>query len=150
LIREEGNIEYCRQYGVPGQNQEGIDIYARPFSQKGYMVFQCKRYKKIKASIISKAVEKFLDGEWSQKTSAFVFCTNHDLSDVELLKEIEKQVDILKQKKIKFIPWHQQELNAKLKKLPDIVYDFFGLQWVEMFCGKEMAAKRKRGQAKNS
>lgn len=50
LIRGEGNIEYCRRYGVPGQNQEGIDIYARPISQEEYMVFQCKRYKKIKAS----------------------------------------------------------------------------------------------------
>ncbi len=141
LIREESQIESCRLYGIRGQEQEGIDIYARPLSQEKYMVFQCKRYEKLKASVIAKAVKEFLDGEWSQKSSTFVFCTNYDLSDTKLSKEIENQYNILKQKEINFVSWDQQELSTKLKTQPDIVYDFFGLPWVESFCGKEIASE---------
>jgi len=139
LVREENNVEFCRPYGTKGQKQDGIDIYARNLSQEKYMVFQCKRYKKLTASIIDNAVIDFLDGEWSEKSSAFVFCTNQDLTDANLSNEFEKQVSILKQKKIKFLPWDQKELNTKLKNYHNIVYDFFGLPWVERFCGNEIA-----------
>ena len=29
LVKEEAEIEDCRQYGTPGQAQQGIDLYAR-------------------------------------------------------------------------------------------------------------------------
>ena len=43
LIRLEANVEYCSTYGTPGQDQQGIDIYARIASESKYRVYQCKR-----------------------------------------------------------------------------------------------------------
>jgi hypothetical protein len=35
LIELDSEVEYCQLYGVPGQNQEGIDIYTGSFNANG-------------------------------------------------------------------------------------------------------------------
>ena len=39
----EADVEYCRQYGVRGQDQEGIDLFAWERARNSYTVYQCKR-----------------------------------------------------------------------------------------------------------
>src|ERR1700741_2051090 len=43
LVRLESNVEHCQLYGKRGQQQHGIDLYARRRSPDGYSVYQCKR-----------------------------------------------------------------------------------------------------------
>ena len=45
LARESSDIEYCRLYGVRGQAQDGIDLYARQHAADTYTVYQCRKVK---------------------------------------------------------------------------------------------------------
>ena len=44
LAQCSGDVEFSQEYGLPGQDQEGIDIYVRHRSSGRYSVWQCKRY----------------------------------------------------------------------------------------------------------
>lgn len=44
LVRALGGVEHAQLYGVPGQPQGGIDIYARRGSE-GYAVYQCSIFR---------------------------------------------------------------------------------------------------------
>jgi energy-coupling factor transporter ATP-binding protein EcfA2 len=140
LARLEGNVEHCQRYGVQGDEQEGIDLYARQKSST-YRVYQCKNEKGFGPKKIEEAVTEFLEGDWLTKTDTFVLCTRESLAPVARAKELEKQATKLKSQGITLIPWDRAELSLKLKGLPDIVHDFFSREWVEQFCGDEAAAK---------
>lgn len=140
LARLEENVEYCRLYGKPGQEQEGIDLYARRESEEKYTVYQCKREKKFGTAQIKQAVSKFLDGDnWPRKTRTFVLCTSESMKSKDLSDELEAQYEVLKKEGISLLSWDRDELSAKLKELPKLIDDFFSRAWVEAFCGKEQA-----------
>src|SRR4051812_49420796 len=62
LASREGRVDHCQLYGVRGQEQGGIDLYARPRLAAKYRVYQCKREKTFGPAKINAAVEKFLGG----------------------------------------------------------------------------------------
>ncbi|MEK8019388.1 MAG: ATP-binding protein [Candidatus Parabeggiatoa sp.] len=137
LARLEANIEHCQFYGTRGQNQEGIDLYARVKGEEKYRVYQCKREKSFGPAKIKEAVSKFLQGAWANKTDTFILCTIENLVSNERSKELEIQATRLKEKGINFLSWGSDELSAKLKDHPKIVDDFFGRDWAIAFCGQE-------------
>lgn len=140
LVRLERVVEHCQLYGTRGQDQGGIDLYARRFDEK-YFVYQCKRVKNFGPPSIKTAVEKFLEGNWVDKTDTFILCTSESMVPTERANEIEIQKEVLNKNKIKFISWDKETLSSKLKQLPELVDDFFGRAWVEQFCGVEKAKK---------
>jgi len=141
LVRLESNMEHCQLYGVRGQKQEGIDIYARKTSADKYSVYQCKRVEKFGPAKIKGAVSKFLEGEWAGKTDTFVLCTKEDFKSKIRANAFETQSALLKEKGITLIPWDSHQLSMKLKDFPELIDDFFGRAWVAKFCGEEQAAK---------
>lgn len=140
IIKTDSSIEHCQIFGKRGQNQEGIDIFARKKDNDKYNVYQCKRVKRITPASIKKIVRKFTEGDWKSKSISFALCTSQNLKSTSLIKEYETQNKKLKKLGIEFIKWDTEELNDKLKHNPLIVYDFFGVEWVKLFCGKEIAA----------
>lgn len=140
LAAIEADIEFCRLYGVRGDKQLGIDIFARKIGKPKFTVYQCKREKAFGSAKITKAVEKFDNGEWKLKSDTFVLCTQESLQRKERSDALEKQREHLKTQGISLLSWDNHHLSLKLKKHPEIVYDFFGLAWVEGFCGSEFAA----------
>lgn len=145
LARAESDIEHCQLYGTRGQDQFGIDIYARLRNAKGYVVYQCKRVENFGPADIKDAVKKFLSGEWAQKASTLVLCTSESLVPRTRANELEKQTRELKDKGVSLIPWDADQLSLMLKDYPKIVHDFFGKPWVERFCGQEaVSALRNR------
>src|ERR1041385_1232225 len=56
LARLESNVEHCQLYGTRGQQQHGIDLFARRRAPDGYSVYQCKREKKFDSGKIKSAV----------------------------------------------------------------------------------------------
>ena len=138
LVRKEASIEHCQLYGVPGQKQEGIDLFARFKLAKKYHVYQCKQVKNFGPTKIKEAVSVFLSGEWVEKTSTFVLCTRESFTETGRANEFEKQAKILRKRKITLIPWDKDYLSTKLKAHPELVYDFFGKNWVKIFCGDEV------------
>jgi energy-coupling factor transporter ATP-binding protein EcfA2 len=139
LIRLESNIEHCQQYGVEGEEQHGIDIYARVGGSEKYRAYQCKNEKDFGPAKISSAVEKFISGEWLSKSDSFVLCTRESLRQTNRAEELEKQAKILEPHGVTLLPWDEEELCSKLKLHPEIVDDFFGRAWVKAFCGADAA-----------
>ena len=140
LAELEPNVEHCQFYGTRGQGQAGIDIYTRMTDGK-FTTYQCKRENNFTAGKIREAVAEFCRGEWAARSKTFVLCTKESLKETKRANEIENQRDLLKKKKIRFVVWDSVQLSKKLKKLPDLVDDFFGREWVRLFCGEDVAAR---------
>lgn len=139
LVRKEATVEECRQYGTPGQRQEGIDIYALRRLTPKYTVYQCKRVNNFGPAKIRNAVSKFRKGKWISRAEAFVLCTKESLRSTQQTEELENQREILKQTGIKLRTWDSEKLSLKLKEFPKVVDDFFGRAWVAAFCGQKEA-----------
>ena len=140
-LAQRGNEGRCQEYGLPGQNQKGIDIYVRKVESSKYSVWQCKRYQKIRPSLIKKAVSDFLDGSWASKTDEFVFAVTVKTEANNLADAIEAQGDRLRERNIQFLPLGITQISERLKDHPDLVDDFFEREWVRIFCGEEAADK---------
>lgn len=123
LARLEGDVEHCQLYGVPGENQEGIDIFARIMSSSKYRVYQCKRENEFGPAKIKAAVERFLHGKWIDRTDVLCLCTKECLRSTHRATELESQNAILKGIGISLIPWDSHQLSILLKDQPRIVDD---------------------------
>lgn len=140
-------VTYAKLFGTPGQGQQGIDAYARlpldltasDATGRDYITLQSRRVQTLTAAKIKKAVDDFLDGDWSDKTRTFYYATSYDLQDTKLDEELRTQGDRLAALGLTFVPWGAQEVSALLKGHPRIVDDFFGRSWVKAFCGTEAA-----------
>lgn len=140
LVRTEADVEHCQLYGERGQNQSGIDIYARKKSDGGYAVYQCKKVRDFGPADLKAAVETFLKGKWADSADVFVLCTEVSLVPTGLADELENQSAAARAKGVTLLAWDLNELSAKLKDLPALVDDFFGRGWVALFCGEEHAS----------
>ena len=141
LAQRCGNVERCQEYGPPGQKQEGIDIYVRSLESSRYSVWQCKRYQKFSPSLVEGAVSDFLDGSWASKTDEFVLTLTVSTERTNLVEAIEAQGDRLRERNIRFLPLGITQISERLKDHPDLVDDFFGREWVRIFCGEDAVDK---------
>jgi NACHT domain len=139
LASLDGDVEYCRLYGTAGQEQGGIDIYIRRRSTAKYASWQSKRHKSFNPAKIEAAVEEFLAGEWADKSDRFVLCVQASLRSADVLNKIEESARRLRENSIEFLPLDGEELSQRLKSLPEVVFDFFGLAWVDRLCGRQAA-----------
>jgi len=142
LARSDHEVEDARRYGVPGQDQYGIDLFARRAGTGGYTVYQCKKVERFGPSDITAAVDDFLDGPWADQADCFVLCTSISMAATQLADRLEKERERLAGRGISLKPWDADELATLLKGYPALVDDFFGRQAVTAFCGSEVAASR--------
>ena len=123
----------ARLFGTAGQDQQGIDLYA--VNEGGeYSVWQCKRYQRFQPPLILAAAEEFVVGDWSKTARQFRLCVTDDLTSVEHVYAIEKARKLLQTQGIQFVPMGLRELSASLKRHRDLVSDFFGPAWADLFC----------------
>lgn len=139
LVRLDQSVEHTQPYGVQGDEQGGIDIYARHRNTSLYSVYQCKNEQEFGPAKIKEAVDVFLKGKWAKNSSAFVLCSREPLSSKLRADAVEVQAKRLKKRDIAFLIWDEAKLCALLKDQPEIVDDFFGRAWVVTFCGVEAA-----------
>jgi hypothetical protein len=90
---------------------------------------------------VDAAVADFLEGSWAEKTARYIFATSYDLTDTGLDDALRRAADALEAVGIEFEPWGAVEVSDLLKSLPELVDDFFGRPWVELFCGPEGLAR---------
>ncbi len=138
LAAKNSDVEHCALYGRQGQEQLGIDVFARLSSGK-YQCWQAKNWEEFSAAEVKKAVSKFADNEWAAKSERFVLCVRGSLADKKIQDEIELQAERLRSQGIAFIPYDGLAISALLKKHPDLVDDFFGRQWLVAFAGQQAA-----------
>ncbi|MDF4202894.1 NACHT domain-containing protein [Maribacter sp. SA7] len=136
MLEIDFSVDNCEIYGVKGQSQQGIDIYAKKENGK-YSSSQCKRYKTLTKSTIDKAVNLFKKNEWYKKSDEFIFCTTFEMNKTQLQTKFNELRDELKKEGIKLKKWDKIQICRLLKKQPEIVYDFFGSEWVKLFNGIE-------------
>jgi hypothetical protein len=136
--RNESDVVRAQLYGERGQDQAGIDLYARLMNGQ-YRVYQCKNEKEFGPAKIRAAVEKFLGGDWANSAKELVVCTRESLKPTQRSQEFERQANELSKKAITLTPWDSGALDELLKNQPELVDDFFGRQWVKLFCGEEVA-----------
>jgi hypothetical protein len=123
----------------PEIDRKGIDIYSRLGEGAGYVVYQCKRYKELYPGDIKAAVDEFLKHKWSRPgnrfAGRFVFCTSHPVARQSIADAIETQADRLRQREpaVIFEARGQERHSKDLKARADLVEDFFGAAFVELF-----------------
>jgi tetratricopeptide (TPR) repeat protein len=132
LFLKEAEVVDCRFHGRQGSQQDGIDLLASR-RDGGTSAIQCKRVKVFGPSDLSLAVSKFLKGPWVKRVDEFIICTSHD---TRLLTEaVERSRRRLYGHDISFTVLDSFMLSHRLRAYPDIVADFFGHAWMEVFCG---------------
>jgi hypothetical protein len=144
LVQREGDVEHCQLYGTRGQDQQGIDIYARSHSGSGYRVYQCRRVERFGPASIRDAITDLLQGKWAKSADTFVLCTSHTTIATQYAEEIEKQAQRLGEHNVTFAVWDAAYLASRLKQEPRLVDDFFGRPYTVAFCGEEAAAALKQ------
>ena len=143
LVRRQENVRYCALYGTEGQRQEGLDILAVGAKSDKHTCYQCKNVASFAAADIRDAVTKFLEGKWANNANTFVLCVAVPLQSTQQVDAIAKQTARLECQDIQFVVWDGSEggiLSDALKRLPELVDDFFGRGWVGAFNGDEAAA----------
>ena len=149
LLESEAHIEHASLYGLPGQAQEGIDVYARTESsleasataERSFVALQSRRVKVLTAASITSAVTDFLAGDWADRCSRFYYATSSSLRETKLDAAVRAAHDTLAEKGIEFESWGAEEVSSRLRDQPRLVDDFFGRAWVTAFCGEDRAAE---------
>ena len=131
-----------RPYGVRGQAQSGIDVYARDRLVAGetppdrrFVSLQARRIEKLSPAALRRSVDDFLGGKWASVSRKFIYATSASASSRKLVDEVETQVSRLIGESIEFVVWDKEAISTMLKKCPELVDDFFGREWVKQFCG---------------
>ncbi len=141
LVRLDHEVEDARRYGVPGQGQSGIDLYARCTGTGGYTVYQCKKVEHFGPADIGAAVDKFLAGPWAERAARLVLCATVSFAPTRLAERLEAERDRLAERGVAFEVLDADELDIRLKDLPRLVDDFFGRPAVTAYCGPEVAGR---------
>jgi len=152
LLETEAHIEHASLYGLPGQAQAGIDVYARTTHsldvaatmERNFVALQSRRVKHLTAVSITSAVTDFLDGEWAERCSRFYYATSSSLRDTKLDSAVRSAHDALAEQGIEFVAWGAEEVTDRLRDHPRLVDDFFGRAWVTAFCGEDRAKELRR------
>ncbi|MBB5638256.1 hypothetical protein HDE68_004185 [Pedobacter cryoconitis] len=140
-------IAHTHVFGIRGQDQSGIDIYAgKP--DVGYSTYQCKRVQVLNPADLRKIVQLFITGNWSGKSNRFVLCTTTEISSTQLLEEFEEHKNDLLNLGIEFDKWDANFINRSLKAHPRIVYNHFGEAWCKAHCGDALYEKEIGGKAR--
>jgi hypothetical protein len=140
LARSDHEVEDARRYGIPGQEQYGIDLFARRAGTGGCTVYQCKKVEQFGPSDIGAAVDKFLEGPWAAQADRFVLCTSHSLVPSQLADRLKAERERMAGRGVELTTWDAEALGILMKDHPALVDDFFGRPVVTAFCGPEATA----------
>lgn len=139
LARLDSEVVQCRFYGIPGQAQQGIDLYTRR-TDGTYGVVQCKRRTgEFTPAELTVAVDAFLGGDWAAAARTFVLAVSASLDETRIGDRIEDERRRLAERGIVFSAWDEVEISAILKEQPTVVDDFFGRDAVKVFLGDDVA-----------
>ena len=140
-------VEDARRYGVPGQQQGGIDLYARQVRTGKYTAYQCKKVDRFGAADISVAIDMFLAGPWVGKAARFVICSSVSFAPTQVADRLEAERRRLSEHGVILDAWDADALNIQLKEHPALVQDFFGSQAAAAFCAQDPTVRHERQTA---
>lgn len=136
-----------RPFGLRGQYQGGIDLYARdPLiakqphqGERPHTCLQARRTEQVTGQKVKSTVDDFVAGPWAKTTHRFIYATTAATVSNATTLAIERQAERLARDEIVFEVWDADEISRRLREFPQLVHDFFGVHWVRRFCGDEPA-----------
>ena len=123
-VRGRANVVRSQLYGIKGQSQHGIDLYARFTEPFRYEVYQCKKLSQLTGGDIQHAVDRFLDGKWRAESKSFRIMTSHGIEDTKIAESIEAAGKRLELLGIDFEVLGASQISKWLKGQPRLVDDF--------------------------
>lgn len=154
LVRRGAEVVHAQQYGDPGQDQHGIDLYCRmrtpTATGRWYMTVQCRNVASTTATDLAAAVEDFLEGAWARRTGTFVFATRVSNVRSERAEAVEAAAALLRDVGIAFEVWDGDTLSDRLYEAPSLVDQFFGRDAVRLHCGPEAADRLAQSAAETA
>ena len=134
LVARQADIVAAHRYGVSGQRQGGIDIYAID-GTGAITTYQCRRYRAMTVNHVRSATEDFRNGRWFSDLSRFELWTSADLRDIGLddeLRSIRSELGAVG----KDFHWKGvEEISELLIQEPHVAFVAFGRAWVEAVSG---------------
>ncbi len=140
VVQTDFSINDCEIYGIKGQAQEGIDIFAR-LANGRYNSYQCKRYQEFNLSDLNNAIDYFKTKDFYSKSDNLYLCTSCEWNKTPVQDRFESLKTELEKENITLVKWDKIQLSRLLKDKPQIVFDFFGLEWVRQFNGEPALQK---------
>lgn len=138
LLRLESDVLHCQLYGNRGQDQHGIDLYARVPSpadpKRAHRVVQCRNVSGMTGRDIATAVDKFIEGHWAPRSETFVIATRASSVRKDRAEAVEESAAKLSKVGVKFELWDSEELSHRLRDQRSVVRSFFGKNTAEQFC----------------
>lgn len=138
LVEAQGEVIESRLYGLPGEDQQAIDFFARR-ADGTLAVYQCRRVRSMGPAAIAAAISDFLASEWADAATAFGICTSTNLSSTARAKAVEEQRVVLADRGKDLETWDVNRISTNLKTEPGLVDDFFDRPWVVRFNGQSAA-----------
>jgi hypothetical protein len=133
VTREVEGLRAVQLYGVPGQDQGGIDIVGINPAGENEAV-QGKKYQTFTVGDLDKAVGKYLGGSLPfviRRLAVGVSCRTNDKKVVNRVIQLNEQ-----HANVDLEVWDQERLSEMLRRRPDIVREFFGETTAARFCGR--------------
>jgi len=124
-------------YGVPGQQQHGIDLYGRQPDLR-YVTVQAKRYQQFEVPDLTQAVAGFLDGRSPLPVPPDQFAEFGVFVSCEVRRtEVHEELARLNQTHAPLLItlWDQRQLTAALTRHRDLTIRWFGSQTVDSVYG---------------
>lgn len=121
----------ARLYGVSGQAQHGIDLYARlPTGDR--VVYQARDIARLTERRLTKAVNDFVEGHLPFGAQRFVLCVACEARDTGVLDALEAAR--AQHPNLEIDLYDQETLSDLLRPHSEIVERFFGASWRAEFC----------------
>lgn len=125
LFEQEFGIGFHR-YGTKGNAQYGIDLISDIGADGYYLAVQCKHVKKFSSSEVDKEINKFESMPLPIKKIYFVATCPINSNTVN---HCHQKADLIDEPLESIETWDRNYICRKIKKYPDIVGTYFGLQW---------------------
>jgi hypothetical protein len=139
LLKKEQTLVGCQQVGGGKTEQGGIDLFAFDEQQPDKLnVFECKAWKDFRPSRLRRAIDDFLEGDWSGSTHRFTIILAQNAAGPTLCQQWLKERQRLREAGIDGELWTAMDLTQKVQSYPDILSKFFPWHSVEHYANSWM------------
>ena len=83
-----------------------------------------------------------LEKDFAKKRNTFALCVTCTLEDTKCKKVIDDQTARPKKHGIEFLVLDVTQINERLKKHPELIAEYFSLEWVRLIFGPEHPDQR--------
>ncbi|HEY4196633.1 MAG TPA: hypothetical protein VGM63_13910, partial [Mucilaginibacter sp.] len=121
-----------------GENQDGIDIIS--YNKDGRAItIQCKCVGKISKGRLEAIVNAFISGDFIEKSSYFIICTNANMQTRTMQQYVQQYKAMFLQKYgITFECWDRPQIETRLRKMWNVVVKHFGKYEADKFCHPQL------------